>query len=65
MPLYGKRSVLTVETVVGKTTNPQRKFPRENVNLRESLNHKHIVIDLIYVGVLIQANIASNAMQNF
>ena len=40
-------------------------FPRGNFNLLESLTQKNIVSDLIYVEVLIQANIASDAMRNF
>ena len=43
----------------------QRKFPRGDFNLRESLSQKNIASDLIYVEVLIQANIVSYAVRNF
>ena len=54
-----------METVVGKTIDPQRKFPRGNLNLRESLIQKNIASDLIYMEVLIGANVASDAVGNF
>ena len=44
-------------TVVGKITDPQRKFSRGNFNLCESLNKKS---DLIHVKVLIPTNIQAN-----
>ena len=52
-------------TVVEKTTDPQRKFPRENFNPPKSLSQKNIASDLIYVDVLIQVNITRDAVQNF
>ena len=54
-----------MRTVVGKATDLQRKFQRENFILRESLNQKNIASDLIYVEVLTQANISSDAVQTF
>ena len=51
--------------VVGKTTHSQRIFPRGNFNLCENLNLKNIPSDFIYVEVLIQANIASDAVRKF
>ena len=38
-----------VGTVVEKTTDSQRTFPRGNFNLCESLNEKNIVSGLIYI----------------
>ena len=54
-----------VGTVVGKTRHSQRKFPCVYFNLRESLNQKNIVSDLIHVEVSSHANIASEAVRNF
>ena len=45
--------------------DPQRKLPRGNFNLRESLSQKNIANDLIYVEVLIQVNIASDVARDF
>ena len=57
--------IFGTRTVVGKITDLQRKFPRGNFNLRESFSLKNTVSDLIYVDVLIKANIASDAVLNF